>query len=77
MRCYSRATPEDVWPETNWPDYCSGIGQVITEPALFRLVSAFHLAPVIQFEDLWFTGLVANAAQVPRFGVEPDQFTKG
>ncbi|KAI0210723.1 Beta-1,3-galactosyltransferase 1 [Lamellibrachia satsuma] len=52
---------ERLYPSKTYPRYCSGCAYLLTLSMAARLFNASHRVPLLPIEDVYITGLLANA----------------
>ena len=54
----------DEWPWNNLPQFLLGGVYVLTQEAIFPLLSAIQTTPMIHLEDVYLTGICAEKTNV-------------
>ncbi|KAI0210724.1 Beta-1,3-galactosyltransferase 1, partial [Lamellibrachia satsuma] len=52
---------ERLYPSKTYPRYCDGCAYLLTSSMAARLFNASHRVPLLPIEDVYITGLLANA----------------
>jgi len=58
--CKKWCVSENEFPGRTYPQYCAGIGYIISSPLVPLLYNASHYTPFFWIDDVYVTGLLAK-----------------
>ncbi len=67
-------TTPDEYPRENYPSFCSGAAYLMSREVMGRLLAASKTVPHYRFDDVYFTGILAETLGIKRVDLNAAYF---